>query len=62
MACGGCMPTNSATTSPSRNALTAGMLITRKLLRQAGLASMSTLASTTSSPRFSTADSSTGAS
>src|SRR5205814_1244594 len=59
--CGGRIaPMNSATTLPSRNALTAGMLAIWKLIARLGLRSVSTLASSISPARFATAASSAG--
>ena len=55
-------PANSATTRPSRNAFTAGMPLTPNRCERAGLASTSTLTSSTAPARASTAASSTGAS
>ena len=57
---GGCAPTNSSTTFPSLNALTAGIDWIRKRARDRGLASVSTLASSTLPARASAACSITG--
>ena len=55
-------PANSATTRPSRKAFTAGMPLTENRCERPGLASTSTLTSSTAPSRASTAASSTGAS
>ena len=59
---GGCAPTNSDTTAPSRNALTAGMLWIRNAAAMRWFASVSSLASATLPARSVTACSSTGVS
>src|SRR5690242_7726097 len=61
-AAGGCAPTNSATTRPSRNALTAGIPWIRNARARPGLASVSILASSSLPARAATARSSTGVS
>ena len=55
-------PTNSETTCPSLNALTAGMPWTRNVAERPGFASTSTLASSTAPSRSATCSSSTGVS
>ena len=57
---GGWAPMNSATTLPSLNALTAGMHWMRKACETRGLASVSTLTSSTLAARSATAFSITG--
>ena len=57
---GGCAPTNSATTAPLRNALTAGMPRMSYMPAISGFASTSTFASTISPSRAAASRSSTG--
>ena len=59
---GRCRPTNSSTTRPSRNALTAGMLEMPNWRASPGFWSMSTLTSSTRPPASWTARSRMGAS